>query len=662
MSDPPLMAAVPSTSANGPWDDSDIFRGGPPPQPDPPPRSPSPSRESTTSTSSSGSYFGRLGAIAAVVELAISRWAGNESSGSSSSSSDSHSVARSRSARRSTHRSTSEHAISTRITRMQAREESRQIPRQFALYLPPSLTSTTAQRIIQTISLSSILGQLDTALKKSIKAKRQQERERSPRPDLDPPKPQHLHFMLPDVIKAPSRAASFTDLATLAEGQRKGKQKEGQVPSATNRVRRIMPKAWFLDVSSPTWEDMRAIGKLLHLHPLTLEDILMQDPREKLEHFPKLGYYFLSFRAIESWNNREKYWDQDGDERDEGLVREANVYLIVFNEGVCSFHFTDISDHIDRVRNRIILLERVINMTSDWIAHGILDSIVDSFFPFLEGLEREVVAIEDVVFSGARDTMPASRSKSIVEKCKSSLKDIEKTGPTDWPDELSEKNVTSFSASPTHFSLPWPPFIAKWRIDIPKRWKAGLPTKAAQTPTASTLHRMARARRLVTSLSRLLAAKSEVVAQLRKRLMTSAQSGASSTSGEGAESVEVAIYLGDVQDHILTLENALGYYERMLSQSHPLYISHVRTTVSMTKGDTDKALMFLSILSIAVLCIQTLIGLFSINVTIPANTLEPGGKYNMFGIVLALAILILSSFLKLVHHWWKGAKRTSKAL
>jgi Mg2+ and Co2+ transporter CorA len=61
-------------------------------------------------------------------------------------------------------------------------------------------------------------------------------------------------------------------------------------------------------------------------------------------------------------------------------------------------------------------------------------------------------------------------------------------------------------------------------------------------------------------------------------------------------------------DHILALENSLSHYERMLSQSHPLYVSHIRTTVAISKGGSDKALIFLSAVSIGVLCIQTLIG------------------------------------------------------
>lgn len=57
--------------------------------------------------------------------------------------------------------------------------------------------------------------------------------------------------------------------------------------------------AWWLDVSCPTWEDLRDIGELLSLHPLTLEDVLQQDPREKLDMFDKLGYYFVVIRALD---------------------------------------------------------------------------------------------------------------------------------------------------------------------------------------------------------------------------------------------------------------------------------------------------------------------------------------------------------------------------
>lgn len=92
------------------------------------------------------------------------------------------------------------------------------------------------------------------------------------------------------------------------------------------------------------WCSANRSFQLLHLHPLTLEDILQQDPREKLDLFPKLGYYFISFRAIETRESRKKSQQrlQKMNEylepivgHGEGTVGEANVYLVVFSEGIC---------------------------------------------------------------------------------------------------------------------------------------------------------------------------------------------------------------------------------------------------------------------------------------------------------------------------------------
>jgi len=281
----PALAPIqpPDTLFLEDMDEADIYRGEPPS----PPRSPS--RGSTTSSSSSSFLGGgRLGAIAAVVELAITRWArGNPSSSSSSSSLSSSrssivTVSRSQLARRrkrrahagTLHKMQSERDISAHISRIKAREQSRQIPRQFNLYLPPPLSSGAgntqahSQRIISTSSLPLILGQLDIALKKSSKARRNHERIRSPPEESYPSQLSfsHHHYMLPESVMTPSRPASFTDLDVLRKGK-KGKSKGiattamNNPPMSTEKPQ-SMPKAWWLDVSSPTWEDIRAIGKV----------------------------------------------------------------------------------------------------------------------------------------------------------------------------------------------------------------------------------------------------------------------------------------------------------------------------------------------------------------------------------------------------------------
>ncbi|KAK0506491.1 hypothetical protein EDD18DRAFT_1123644 [Armillaria luteobubalina] len=669
----PLL--VPTTSVPRDNDDEDDIYRGPLPSP-----SPRPESILSSSSSSSGSGFGvtRLGAIATVVEHAISRWArrgvasssaSTTSSSSSSSQSSIVTLTRSQMERRrrrhqgmgSLHSDQSERDIAARISLIKAREESRLVPRQFSLYLSPAYRvfvqddAQQTQKFILTSSLPSVLSQLDTALKKASKARRYQERARLIRVAEIP---SHRDFMLPESA-IPIRPASFNDLTEIHK-LRKGKHREPPTAS-TSIVSDPSPKMWFLDVASPTSADMHAIGKLLHLHPLTLEDILQQDPREKLELFPKLGYYFISFRAIESMVIREgglhKRLHQSSEigdiQSEEGVLGEANVYIVVFNEGVCTFHFTDISEHTDRVRGRLLMLEQVRSLSSAWIAHGLLDSFVDSFFPFLEEIEKEVVAIEELVFSsspGARYDFHQSLKEQV--DIPSSPSSVTVDGVDEEKEQFSEKPLQQ--SLRTRFSLPRPPLpivFRRIRRLFRQRRKQTSPSEisVSTSPTASTLRRMAKARRLVTSLTRLLASKAEVVLQIRKRLL--------SGHDKKAEDVEIAIYMGDIQDHILTLQHALAHYERMLSQSHPIYLSQLRTSVALTKSGTDKALIVLTVVSIGVLCIQALIGLLSVNVTIPRNGLTPDYPYNAFGIVIALSLVIIYIYLATVRRWWLQAKR-----
>ncbi|PWZ02858.1 hypothetical protein BCV70DRAFT_197119 [Testicularia cyperi] len=57
--------------------------------------------------------------------------------------------------------------------------------------------------------------------------------------------------------------------------------------------------AWWLHVHCPTYRDMHEISKLFPMHPLTVEDVLQQDPREKVDVFDRLGYYFVVIRTID---------------------------------------------------------------------------------------------------------------------------------------------------------------------------------------------------------------------------------------------------------------------------------------------------------------------------------------------------------------------------
>lgn len=46
------------------------------------------------------------------------------------------------------------------------------------------------------------------------------------------------------------------------------------------------------------------------------------------------------------------------------VLEVTNIYLVVFKEGICVFHFEDISMHMDAVKKKVLQLEGTIPMGS----------------------------------------------------------------------------------------------------------------------------------------------------------------------------------------------------------------------------------------------------------------------------------------------------------
>ena len=200
----------------------------------------------------------------------------------------------------------------------------------------------------------------------------------------------------------------------------------------------------------------------------------------------------------------------------------------------------------------------------EWIAHGLMDSIVDSFFPYLDIIEREALDIDGLVFSAGEGT-PVPKKDSFTAESEQTLGRVspelkEKiTVAVDEKGSLDVGKVTTKSIvvkprfySPTSFPL----LVRRARRAIRETITSIPRFKAVDTQSSdyyhplTTVHRMARIRRLVTSLTRFLAVKSEVVAQVRKRLLAKGEW----SLGTGTEDdLDVFVYMGDVQGEVVWL-------------------------------------------------------------------------------------------------------------
>jgi magnesium transporter len=115
---------------------------------------------------------------------------------------------------------------------------------------------------------------------------------------------------------------------------------------------------WWLDVLNPTEAEVGALSRAFSIHPLTTEDILTQEAREKVELFKQ--YYFVCFRTFYQM-----------DKTSEDFMEPVNFYMIVFRDGVLSFSFTE-NPHAANVRRRIGKLRDYVSLSSDWICYAMM--------------------------------------------------------------------------------------------------------------------------------------------------------------------------------------------------------------------------------------------------------------------------------------------------
>ncbi len=205
---------------------------------------------------------------------------------------------------------------------------------------------------------------------------------------------------------------------------------------------------------------------------------------------------------------------------------------------------------------------------------------MDSFFPVLNEIEKEVTAIDHMVYDSLEPeavSLPTpslkrydtpKTSQTLVERVTS----VEKDGDAYYTpaEKLREAYRPRFVSPRLSARL----LVRRLRRQIGMTWDSfWAKPPAPPNERHEALRRMARTRKQVTVLGRLLATKADVVSQIRKRL---GKAGQSSTSDEQ----EVAIYMGDVEGAHLLLEYVI---------ERPLMYSTSRATCRPYLDLTDGA-------------------------------------------------------------------------
>ncbi|KAL3458012.1 stretch-activated Ca2+-permeable channel component-domain-containing protein [Aspergillus heterothallicus] len=288
---------------------------------------------------------------------------------------------------------------------------------------------------------------------------------------------------------------------------------------------------WWLDVLNPNEAEVSALSRAFSIHPLTTEDILTQESREKVELFKQ--YYFVCFRTF-----------YQVDKTSERFMEPVNFYMVVFRDGVISFSFTE-NPHAANVRRRIGKLRDYVSLSSDWICYAMI------FGPAIREIEVETEAIEDLVFIAR-------------------MEDFE-----------------------------------------------------------SFLPRIGNLRKKVMSLMRLLGGKADVIRGFSKRCNEQY-----SVTPRG----DIGLYLGDIQDHVVTMMSNLAHFEKMLSRSHTNYLAQLNVTNLVLGNHANKVLSKVTLIATILVPMNLICGLFGMNVHVPGEGVPGYGWF--FGIVGVLAAVV----------------------
>ncbi|RLV90338.1 Manganese resistance protein MNR2 [Spathaspora sp. JA1] len=331
----------------------------------------------------------------------------------------------------------------------------------------------------------------------------------------------------------------------------------------------------------------------------------------------------------------------------EGELSPLNMYMIVFKDAVITFHFSA-TPHPINVRRRARMLKEYLTVSSDWICYALIDDITDSFAPMIDTIESEVNSIEDAIL-----------------KMHSGDTDSDDDTDSDSDDDESvhhslRHHHPKLQRIPTEFKKPTEDNVfvmrkrSKSTVDhrhlTGSRFKAGSASSSSTKSSSSKsteskilgwkrkgdmLRRIGECRKRVMSVLRLLGTKADVIKGFSKRFNEVELNSNSSKQ-------EIGMYLGDIQDHIVTMVQALNHYEKLLARFHSNYLAQINIDMTKVNNDTNDVLGKITILGTIVLPINVVTGLWGMNCIVPGQDYDGLGWF--FGIVCCMILFSICAY------------------
>ncbi|KAJ2848804.1 CorA metal ion transporter [Coemansia brasiliensis] len=395
---------------------------------------------------------------------------------------------------------------------------------------------------------------------------------------------------------------------------------------------------FWLDVGHVTLHELHQLGRLLDLHPLTMEDIEAKNSsRDKIDTFR--DYLFIVVhsavqRRRNQWQHHYKY-----------CRANSSIRPVTSKEKQHASHCTMPDYYAGPMASSECTLDTGSNEGSK-AGKGdeqLLIVLKDSFIvTFHTGCQQHVVSRVLQRLTGIAEAASSMQGHSAANDTPEFDVDDELAGLADYSAYIAYALLDEV----TDQLLPEIATIEE-KVDAIDE----LVLLLTHAEHESVLQQMGEQRRHILHIWRLAQPKSEVVAAL-KRLLTSNKPGGAKQSSLGLASsalaFEVVQYLCDVQEHLLVAVDACSRAETVLARSHSNYLAKISLELSRAQVDSNATTERWTMLGTIVVPINIVTSFLGVNLKVPGQ--DRDDTLNFF---VVLACILIYTAITLAFWRWR---------
>jgi magnesium transporter len=143
----------------------------------------------------------------------------------------------------------------------------------------------------------------------------------------------------------------------------------------------------WLHFDTPTEEEIKFLQETFKIHHLTIEDVVNQNQRPKIEPFD--DYVYIAMHPL----THSKKWQ----------IEPSELDLLLGRHWIVSVHYGPLPGLIENshIHER---LAKALEQGTDFLLYTLVDLVVDNYFPLLDEIEDEIAALEDRLLARAQAT------------------------------------------------------------------------------------------------------------------------------------------------------------------------------------------------------------------------------------------------------------------